>query len=121
LINELTKERAVLMIVGQSKVTLSELGVEGISRLEVDPAGTVVPFGDAGSVLFANFSHWNVLEVSNLIEALEKAREIMGTTPAGSRPLPASKEEMLRGAAADWTDTFKGRIYGHTVLDILDA
>lgn len=107
------------MIVEQSNVILSELGVEGISRLAVDSeSGRVYPVNEREDSIAP---YWSIQEVSNLIEALEKAREIMGGVPVESRPLPASKEEMLRGAAADWTDTFKGRIYGHTVLDILDA
>lgn len=104
------------MIVETGSIIMRELGVEGIDRIEVID-GRVFPYQYGMEKLIEDY--WTTGEVDNLIEALEKVREVLGSSPA--RPQPVSKAEMeLRRAAADWQETPIGAAYGQTVLEILD-
>lgn len=112
------------MIVETPVTVIRDLGVEGLDRLEVDtstPYCVVLPIDKNGDP-FSGVESWAPHEIGNLIEALEKALELMGGAPA-PKSLPSSKEAELREIATGWVESPAPRRHAHgrIVLDILDA
>ncbi len=53
-------------------------------------------------------------------EKVRMIQNILNGTPAPT-PLPETTEQKLRAMAADWIESPTHRIYGETVIDVLEG
>lgn len=62
------------MEIVRSQIMIRDIGAEGVDRLEISPGKVVLIKEEDGCALGI---FWNGAELDNLIEALNKARELM--------------------------------------------